>query len=456
MTGLVRIPNNWNPRPYQLPVLRYFANGGKRAVLQWSRRLGKDDVSMHHTAMAMLSKVGTYWHMLPEYAQARKAIWDAVDGHTGKRRIDWVFPKELRQSTNEVEMKITLKNGSVWQVVGSDRYDSLVGSGVVGVVFSEFSLCKPEAWGYISPMLEENGGWALFNYTVRGENHATQLARYAQNDPQWFFSNVLAEESGVFTKEQLRRIEKELIGLYGKEQGKVLFRQEYYNDTGAALPGSIYGLEMMQVKEEGRIKPLQINENAPVYTFWDLGVDDSTAIIFAQFYDGKIWIVDFYENRNVGMPHYLRMLEQKAYERGWEYAVLTIPHDGENREWTTGATRREMLEQAGYEVVVLPNERIVDGINAARGIFPRCVFDIEKAKRLLECLGHYKRKWDNLKKTYSKEPQHDWASHACDSFRYLAMGAKPQYNYTPVKEEKKTGLTFNDLMRKRKQKRSVY
>ena len=163
MTGLVRIPNNWNPRPYQLPVLRYFANGGKRAVLQWSRRLGKDDVSMHHTAMAMLGKIGTYWHMLPEYTQARKAIWDAVDGHTGKRRIDWVFPKELRQSTNEVEMKITLKNGSVWQVVGSDRYDSLVGSGVVGVVFSEFSLCKPEAWGYISPMLEENGGWALFN-----------------------------------------------------------------------------------------------------------------------------------------------------------------------------------------------------------------------------------------------------------------------------------------------------
>lgn len=232
MTSIL-IPNKWNPRPYQLPVLSYFARGGKRAVLMWSRRLGKDDVSLHKTAISVVNVPGNYWHMLPEYGQARKAIWDAVDSHTGQRRIDWVFPKEIRASINESEMKITFKNGSVWQLCGSDSYDSLVGAGVKGVVFSEYALCKPEAWAYISPMLEENGGWALFNFTVRGQNHATQLAEYAEENKDWFFSNVRADESGVFTPEQLEKIKAELVATYGADLGSAMFRQEYMNDVSA-------------------------------------------------------------------------------------------------------------------------------------------------------------------------------------------------------------------------------
>ena len=63
--------------------------------------------------------------MLPEYGQARKAIWDAVNPHTGKRRIDEAFPPEIRKATRNQEMQIVFKNGSSWQVVGSDRYDAL-------------------------------------------------------------------------------------------------------------------------------------------------------------------------------------------------------------------------------------------------------------------------------------------------------------------------------------------
>ena len=66
-------------------------------------------------------------HMLPAFSQGRKAIWTAVNPHTGKRRIDEAFPHELRVSTNKSEMFIRFKNGSTWQVVGSDRYDAAVG-----------------------------------------------------------------------------------------------------------------------------------------------------------------------------------------------------------------------------------------------------------------------------------------------------------------------------------------
>ena len=109
--ALIRLPNNWRPRPYQMPAWRYLESGGKHAELVWHRRSGKDEIALHRTACAAFERVAGYWHMLPEYAQARKAIWDAVNPHTGKRRIDEAFPHELRDSTRDQEMAIRFKNG---------------------------------------------------------------------------------------------------------------------------------------------------------------------------------------------------------------------------------------------------------------------------------------------------------------------------------------------------------
>lgn len=242
MTSVI-IPNNWKPRPYQLPIFVYFARGGKRAVLKWPRRHGKDDACLHLTAIELLRRVGTYWYMLPQYGQARKAIWDAVDAHNGVRRIDWAFPKELRKSTNESEMKIVFKNGSVWQVCGSDNYNALVGSNAAGIVFSEYALSDPNSWNYLKPILEENNGWAIFNSTVRGQNHFTDLARVAQSDDAWFYSNVKASEAGVFSRAQLEQIKADYIRQNGQELGLGMFLQEYENDENAFVSSfnSVFG-----------------------------------------------------------------------------------------------------------------------------------------------------------------------------------------------------------------------
>ena len=95
----------------------------------------------------MIDKPATYWHMLPAYSQGRKAIWTAVNPHTGKRRIDEAFPHELRANTNEQEMFIRFKNGATWQVLGSDRYDAAVGSPPYGITFSEWALSNPASLG---------------------------------------------------------------------------------------------------------------------------------------------------------------------------------------------------------------------------------------------------------------------------------------------------------------------
>lgn len=155
----VTIPN-LKPRPYQLPMFRAMDSGKKRAWLCWHRRAGKDEASMHVTAMKAIDTPGNYWHCLPEYAQARKAIWEAVNPHTGRRRIDEAFPPEIRRKTRDDEMFIEMVNGSTWRMVGSDRVDSLVGAGPAGIVFSEYALSDPAAWDYMRPMLLESGGWA--------------------------------------------------------------------------------------------------------------------------------------------------------------------------------------------------------------------------------------------------------------------------------------------------------
>src|SRR6266436_1003495 len=145
--------------------------GCRRVVLANHRRSGKDDESMHWTATQVVQHPANYWHMLPQSNQARKAIWTAVDSHTGLKRIDWAFPMAIRESTNDQEMFICFKNGATWQVVGSDNYQAVIGSGALGIVYSEYMLSDPNAYLYLDPILRENGGWAIFNGTPRGRNH---------------------------------------------------------------------------------------------------------------------------------------------------------------------------------------------------------------------------------------------------------------------------------------------
>lgn len=242
----ITLPNNWDPRPYQMPCWTYLERGGKRAVVRAHRRWGKDDICLHWTAVAAMRRAGTYWHCLPEYAQARKAIWQQVNPHTGKRRIDEAFPPAIRKKINDQEMRIEFLNGSTWQLVGSDSYDSLVGSSPAGIVFSEYALAKPESWDFFRPMLAENGGWALFVSTVRGRNHFYQIGEYAKTRDDWYFIDSTVDTTGVFSRETLDRELSELIAAWGEEIGLAKFRQEYHNDPDVGTFAAFISSSMVQ------------------------------------------------------------------------------------------------------------------------------------------------------------------------------------------------------------------
>jgi hypothetical protein len=256
-----------------MPLWVYLERGGLRADVAAHRRWGKDDIALNWTARACHQRIGTYWHLLPEASQARKAIWDAINPHTGKRRIDEAFPEALRAQTLNNEMFIRFKCGSSWQVIGSDNYNSLVGSPPIGITFSEWQLARPEAWTYMRPILAENGGWALFLWTSRGRNHAVRAFEARERDKaNWFTQKSTALETSVFTVEQLDRERQELIDEAGsEEEGDAKFRQEYLVDFDAAVPGSYFGAQIKLATDEGRIGAYSHIPSLKVDTAWDIG-----------------------------------------------------------------------------------------------------------------------------------------------------------------------------------------
>ncbi len=170
----IRLPLGYKCRSYQIPFWEAAKDGFKRFVLVWHRRAGKEKTCWNYLIMQAVKKVGIYYYFFPHFSQGRKILWDGIDKE-GFRFLDHI-PKELISGNpNSTEMKIRLRNGSIIQIIGTNNIDSIVGTNPIGCVFTEYSLQDPRAWSLIRPILVENGGWAVFNFTPRGANHGKDI-----------------------------------------------------------------------------------------------------------------------------------------------------------------------------------------------------------------------------------------------------------------------------------------
>ena len=400
-----------------MPLWKALESGKKRLIEVAHRRWGKDDVALHWTACAALQRVGNYWHMLPEAEQARKAIWRAVNAHTGKRRIDEAFPLVIRNKTLENEMFIEFVNGSTFQVVGSDNYNAYMGSSPIGVTFSEYALGDPAAWGYIRPILLENGGWASFITTPRGSNHAKALYDLALANPkEWFAELSPADKTGVFTSSQLEHEKAEYVSQYGEDLGKAVFDQEYLCSFSAATLGAFYASALDKMEREGRLANVPYDSGLQVYTGWDLGKRDQTAIWFAQVVGKEIRLIDYYVAAGHELDHYAKILHEKPYA----YAEHYLPHDVSHELLGMPKTRAEQLESLGVSVTPGEARSVEDGIAAVRRMLGQCWIDRTKCARGVEALRNYRQKWDERLKSFGGIV-HDWSSHGADALRELAV-----------------------------------
>jgi len=410
--------SGWKPRPYQRNLWRYLQNGGNHAVAVWHRRAGKDEIALHHTAIAAHERVANYWHMLPEYSQARKAIWDAINPHTGRRRIDEAFPLELRKNTNNHEMKIEFKVGSIWQVVGSDNFNSLIGSPPVGVVYSEWSVANPMAHAYLSPILAENNGTALFIYTARGYNHGFSTYEGARNNPRAFAELLTVDDTQAINAERLADQLRTYTDLYGPEAGEAFYRQEFYNDWSASNIGAVIGAAIERADKQGRILDFDV-ENEPVEISSDIGFRDTAAWWFWQRKHGGYHVVDYDQGVGMDADDWVERLQQKPYK----IARIWLPHDAKVKTFQSKHSSVERFIKAfGAERVrIVAQSKKQDQINAARVIAEKCQFHRTNCKDGLNGLRSWSFAYDAEKKIYSKEPEHDWASHPGDAFAYGAQ-----------------------------------
>lgn len=428
----IKIPNNFVPRLYQKRPMRYLDNGGKRLVWIVHRRGGKDLTMLHQTCKMMHKRVGMYWHVFPSFAQGRKAIWEGFR-KDGPRIMDNVFPgfsdprgpMSVVAKKDEQSMSITLKCGSIWRLIGSDRIE-VVGAGPVGVTFSEYALSRPKAWDMIRPMLRENAGWAAFITTPRGNNHAKTMYEEAGKTKGWFRDLQTVMDTGqmyvssrdpdtLLTADQMMQEERE------EGMPEALVQQEYMCDWNIANVGTVYGDLIAKLVELGGVENFN-DESGDVFAVFDLGKSDSTAIWTWRYNpDGGIDILDFMDDHGKELSHYFGWLERLPYRVSRHY----LPHDASQH---TLATKMSVLDQfmARYpgKVDVVPKLPLVDGIQAARWLLQQGPRFHTRCAEGIEALKSYHYSFDEDRKTYSSLPEHDWASHPADSFRYLAVVVK--------------------------------
>jgi phage terminase large subunit len=407
--------NKFKWRDYQLPLLDALENKRfKRAIAIWPRRAGKDVVAFNYLIRCALRKIGVYFLVYPTYSQGRKILWESMTNE-GQRFLDFI-PKELIESTNSTEMKIRLMNQSLIQVVGSDNYDSLVGTNPCGIVFSEQALQDPRAYQFLRPVLTANNGWALFISTPRGKNHFYELYQIAISNPDhWFSSKLTVNETGHISLADIQR--EKMSG----EMSEDLIQQEYFTSFEMGIEGAYYAKYIDKLKLDGRIGIVPFESGFKVHSCWDIGVRDSTSIIFFQCIGQTVRLIDCYENSKQGLEHYAKICQQKAAENNWNWGRHFAPHDIAVKEWGSGMTRLEKAKQLGITFTVTPNIALEDGIEALRSAFSKFWIDEVKCKQLIKSLENYRQEWDEKKKVYKAIPLHNWASHFADSARYLAV-----------------------------------
>ena len=393
----LRLPHLFTPRDYQIPFLKAMEWQMKRAYLVHHRRAGKDKVCWNHMIKKAAAgpehggRVGIYYYLFPTSIQGRKSLWDGIDAD-GQSFLSHIPASIMAGEPNNTEMKIRFKNGSIMQVIGTDRYDAIRGSNPVGCVFSEFAFHDPRAWDVVRPILNENGGWAIFNTTPAGKNHAYDLWQLAVNSENWYTSILTIDDTRrpdgtpVITQEAIE--EERRLGM-----DEEMIQQEYYVSWQGVQVGSYYGQLMAEAEKAGKITDVPHDPNRKVDTWWDLGFSDATTIWFTQSDGDKIRCIDYIEDSGQGLPHYAKLIESD-HRKKYMYQSHNAPHDIAVHELGTGRSRIEAARLLGINFGTVKDMPKQDGINAVRMMLPRMWFDAVKCKRGLDAISNYRRIWD--------------------------------------------------------------
>lgn len=440
----VVLPYDFKARKYQNRYFEYYDRGGKRGMWCWHRRAGKDLTAANQECKQAHLRIGAYWHFFPTLEWGRRALWEAYR-KDGKRTLETVFPGfskpsgegSIVASKDEHQMRVTLKVGSIWRIMGTDKLES-VGAGPVHVTFSEFSLCRPTSWDYVRPILRENDGTASFIFTPRGRNHAHKMFELAKTRPGWIADTQTVEHTNLeYESEEDPEKKLNWEGMVEEERAsgmeEALIQQEYFCDFSAAMVGSYWGALVNKLDQIGAIWDFEHNVDG-VQVCFDLGISDSTSMwAFRENGHGGLDFLAYYEYSGKPVAHAVNKLVEWAAQLGFKYLKFWLPHDARSRNVGDGMTTLAQFikhcKTVGWTesmCSISPEESIQDGIEAARWVLQQPTRIHTRCEEFdgVELLRQYHRHYDEEKRVFAEAPEHDWTSHGADAFRYAALVAK--------------------------------
>jgi phage terminase large subunit len=410
------------------------------AVLVCHRRAGKTVACVADLVLSALvtsKSDARFAYVCPQYNQAKDVAWTYI------KRLTADIPNV---QYNESELRADLPNGARIRLYGADNPDRLRGLYLDGVVLDEFADMRSSVWGeVIRPMLADRKGWAVFIGTPKGHNEFYKCWQDAQADDSWFKMMLKASTSGLIDAAELIDAAK---GMTDDQ-----YAQEFECSFEAAIAGAYYANDF----KEDCVREVAYDPKLPVFTAWDIGYSDDTAIWFWQMAGGEVHVIDFYAANGHGVPHYVDVLNEKGYNYAklGNKPFLWLPHDARAKTFASGGkSSQEQFMALGYSSRIVPELSLQDGINALRMMLPRTYFDRVKCFDGVEALKLYRREYDDDKKVFRDKPLHDWTSHAADAARYMAIAyreASPEARRPEPKfafrgtDNGMTSLTMNEM-----------
>lgn len=351
-------------------------------------------------------------YIAPYYKQAKAVAW------TYAKQFGLVVPGA---KANESELRIDFPNGGQFRLYGADNPDALRGIYLDDVTLDEYADMNPRLYAeVIRPTLVDRLGRASFIGTPKGKNDFYKICEHAKRSPDWLFLELKASETKIIANDELLALKSEMT----EEQ----YAQEFECSFDAAILGAYFGKEMAQAQQDGRITQFEYDKMYPVFTAWDLGWSDDTAIWIYQIIAGEIRILEYYFAHGVNIDHYADFLLNKTYKD--KYKTHWLPHDAKAKTLASGgkSIQEQLAARLGWgKIRIVPGLSLEDGIQAARQMFPKVWFNEAGCGEGIEALRQYQREWDGDRKCFRELPKHDWTSHPSDAFRYLAISWREEF-----------------------------
>ena len=418
--GVISLDADLELRDYQVPILKAFDNGIKRFCIVQTRRSGKTWLHWRLMIREAIKKKANYLYVFNSEKQLKESIWEAIDNN-GVNFIDYV-PKELVASIEQGDFRITLKNGSTIRLMLGSKPDSLRGANPYGIILDEYATLDPTTIQVLTPILSANKGWLVVTGTPRGDNHFKKLYDSALTSPLWYAHTVNALQSGLFTKEELAVLRQESIDFYGNE---AFFQQEYMNSWISPNSGSVFGELTNIMINKGHFKRVPYDKDFPVYTAWDIGNADHTAIVFFQIDKSQdIYVIDLVEVSRAagGVEYFVQEIAKKKYPIQCHFLPFDADyHKGAKNETYTGELKK--LGVKNFKVLKRVST-VTDKVNFLRTEFKRLYID-NRLDRIVECLRGMEYEWNEAKQTWSSKPSHKGGYiDIVDALCYMAQASR--------------------------------